>query len=160
MATTLEVLNAAQIAALRNPPMVNLSGAPSLASNASTYFALPLTTQLSKSGNITWSSGTNPSRVTAIVGGTYQVSGTMVWPGALGATNLGRAQIEVNGVTITNTKFNTVAGSVGNVAAVCSGLEVLQAGDYIEVYANQNSGGTITITTFRFGLVLVSLATS
>lgn len=160
MATTLEVLNAAQIASLRNPPMVNLQGAPSLASNPSTYFALPLTTKLSQSGNITWSSGTNPSRVTVIVPGTYAISGTINWPGALGAANMGRAQVQVNTSTVTNTKFNTVPGSTGNVSAVLSGLEVMNAGDFLEVYANQNSGSTITLTSFRLCVWLVSAVTS
>lgn len=160
MATTLEVLNAAQIASLRNPPMVNLTGAPSLASNASTYFALPLTTKLSQSGSITWSSGTNPSRVTVIVPGTYAISGTLNWPGALGAANMGRAQIQINTTTVTNTKFNTVPGSTGNYASVLSGLEVMNAGDFLEVYANQNSGSPITLTAFRLCVYLVSLATS
>ncbi|NUP47563.1 MAG: hypothetical protein HOW97_09670 [Catenulispora sp.] len=159
MATTLEVINAAQIAALLNPPMVNLSGAPSVASSGATYFALPMTSRLSGSGNITWSSGTNPSRVTAVVPGTYAVVGTITWPSTLG-TNNGRAQIQVNGSSVTNTKFSTAQGSSGNIASSCSGLQVLNAGDYLEIYANQASGATISLTSVTLGVWLVSLATS
>lgn len=160
MATTLEVLNAARIATLLNPPMVNLAGAPNLASNASTYFALPLTTRLSGSGNITWSSGTNPSRVTITTPGTYMILGGINWPAALGAANAGRAQIVINGGTVTNTKFNSVTGSSGNFSAVCAGAEVMNSGDYLEIYANQNSGATIALTSVRLYVRLDSLATS
>lgn len=159
MATTLEILNAAQIGMLLNPPMVNLMGVPNLPSNVSTYFALPLTTRLSMSGNITWSSSTNPSRVTITVPGTYAISGSINWPGSLG-TNDGRAQIQINGTNVTNTKFNSVAGSPGNFEAVCAGAEVMNAGDYLEVYANQNSGATITLTSFKLVVNLISLSTS
>lgn len=160
MATTLEVINAAQIATLLNPPMVNLSAsAPTLASSGATYYALPLTTRLSGSGNITWSSGTNPSRVTAVVPGTYAIAGTLNWPSTLG-TNNGRAEIHINGTTVTNTKFGSVAGSSGNISASCAGLEVLNAGDYLEVYANQATGSTITLGGLQLCVWLVSLATS
>ena len=158
MATTLEVINASRIATLLNPPMVNLSGTPTLASSSGTYFALPLTTRLSGSGNLTWSSGTNPSRVTAVVPGTYAIVGTLNWPGTLG-NNIGRAQIEING-SGTNTKFTSVLSSSGNISSTCAGLEVLNAGDYLEVYGNQNSGATITIANLRLCVWLVSAATS
>lgn len=159
MATTLGVLNAAQLAVLLNPPMINLSGSPTLASSGSSYYALPLSSRVSGSGNIVWSSGTNPSRVTAVTPGTYTILGGINWPATLGATNAGRAQIVINGAA-TNTKFSTVAGSTGNVTAVCAGAEVLNAGDYLEVYANQSSGATITLTSVRLYVCLSSLATS
>lgn len=158
MATTLEIVNASRIATLLNPPMVNLSGTPTLASNVSTYFALALNTRLSGSGPITWSSGSNPSRVTAIIPGTYAIAGTLNWPGTLG-NNIGRAQIEING-SGTNTKFTSVPSSSGNISATCSGLEVLNAGDYLEVYGNQASGSTITLANLRLCVWLVSAATS
>lgn len=159
MATTQEVLNAANIARLVNPPMVNLSGTPSLASNASTYFALPLSSAQSTSGAIGWSSSSNPSRVTITVPGTYVILGTIIWPSNLAAA-IGRARIQINGSTVTNTYFSTVNGSSGNFAGTCSGSEVLNAGDYLEVYANQNSGSTFTITSLRLYVKLDSLATS
>jgi hypothetical protein len=159
VATTLEVINAAQIAMLLNPPMANLSGAPNLASNATTYFALPFTSSLSSSGSISWSSGTNPSRITVSVPGTYQILGTLIWPSTLG-TSTGRARIQINGSNVTNTYFSVTAGSTGNYAASCGGAEVLNAGDYLEVYANQSSGSTIAITSLRLVVSLISLATS
>lgn len=159
MATTLETLNAAQIALLLNPPMVNLTGSTSLASSGATYFALPMSSRLSGSGNITWSSGTNPSRVTAVVPGTYAVAGTLVWPSSLG-TNNGRAHLRVNGTTDTNIQFSTSMGSSGNVGQTMAGLQVLNAGDYAEVVANQATGSTLTGVTVMLSVWLVSLATS
>lgn len=143
---------------LLNPPMMNLTGSSTITSDVN-YHALTMTSRLSGSGNITWSSITNPSRVTAVVAGTYQISGTLIWPGTLGSAD-GRAEIHINGSTITNTRFNTIRGSAGNSASVCSGLEVLNAGDYVEIYANQQSGVSVTLTANRFCVSLVSLATA
>ena len=161
MATTLEVLNASQLSMLLNPPMVNLENtAFSLTSNATAYFAITMATQHSKSGNITWSNVTNPSRVTAVVPGTYLVTGTILWPlGPPGlGTNDGRAQAQING-TATDVRFNTIRGSAGNSASVCAGLLVLNAGDFLEIAANQNTGTAFNIVA-SLGVNLVSLATS
>lgn len=159
MATTQELLNASNIARLVNPPMVNLQGTPSLASSASTYFALPFTSAQSASGAIGWSAGSNPSRITITVPGTYSILGTIIWPSNLAAA-IGRARIQINTSTITNTYFSSVNGSSGNFAGTVAGAEVLNAGDYLEVYANQNAGSTFTITSLRLFVKLESLATS
>ena len=158
MATTLEVLTAAQIATLLNPPMVNLEN-PSYSfatSVGSAYTPLPMTQQHSKSGNITWSSGTNPSRVVIVVPGTYMISGTIIWPIALGAGD-GRAQVQVNGVA-SDVRFNTIRGSAGNSASACGGLVVLNAGDYVEIAANEITAPVTLIVSLSVSLI--SLATS
>src|SRR5690242_17524844 len=97
---------------LLNPPMVNLQNTSFVLASSGSYSAIPWTAQLSKSGNITWSSGTNPSRITAVVPGTYLLTGTVIWPGGL-ASGDGRGQIQVNG-SATDIRVTTMRGSVGN----------------------------------------------
>lgn len=157
MATTLEVLTASQVAMLLNPPMVNLQNSSFNVTSGGTYIPITYTTQLSKSGNITWSSGTNPSRITAVVPGTYQVSGSVTWPGTLGVTDA-RGQIEVNGAA-TNIRLSITRGSAGNAGSSVSGLVVLNAGDYVELAVNQGSGSTTAVIAV-FGVNFVGLATS
>lgn len=156
MATTLEVLTASQVAMLLNPPMVNLQNTAFVSTSSGSYTPIPWTTQLSKSGNITWSSGTNPSRVTAVVPGTYLLTGTVIWPGGLG-TGDGRGEIHVNG-NLTDIRVTTMRGSTGNNGASVAGLQVLNAGDYVELAVNQGVTSMTLICTF--GVNLVSLATS
>lgn len=157
MATTLEVLNASQIAMLLNPPMVNLQTTTFTLTNAAGYTPIPWTTSLSKSGNITWSSGTNPSRVTAVVPGTYLVTGTLIWPGTLG-TGDGRGELHLNGSS-TNVRVTTMRGSAGNNGASMAGVQVMNAGDYVELAANQISVASMTLLCM-FSVSLISLATS
>jgi len=156
VATTLEVLTASQIAMLLNPPMVNLQNTSFVLASSGSYSAIPWTAQLSKSGNITWSSGTNPSRITAVVPGTYLLTGTVIWPGGL-ASGDGRGQVQVNG-SATDIRVTTMRGSVGNNGASVAGLQVLNAGDYVELAVNQSVASMTLICTFSVSLV--SLATS
>jgi hypothetical protein len=139
-----------------DPPMMVVTGAPNLTAHASTYFTLPFNAKVASSGGTSWSSSTNPSRITVPKAGTYAVNGRIVWPGTLTAE--GRAEVRVNGVTGMS-RFNTMRGSTGNMASVVAGYEVLQAGDYVEIAANQNSGASTALLT-QFGLHRVSGATS
>lgn len=140
-----------------DPPMMLVTGAPTLASNASTYFALPFNTKVSSSGGTSWSAGTNPSRITVPKAGTYALSGRVIWPGALSTADA-RGEIRVNGTTGL-TRFSTQRASGGSMSSVCSGLEVLAAGDYVEIFFNQNIGSTLTLAT-QFGLHRISSAVS
>jgi hypothetical protein len=140
-----------------DPPMMVVTGAPTLLSHASTYYALPWSARVAGSGAATWSSGTNPSRITVSKAGTYSVAGRITWQSTLAAAD-GRAEVRINGVQSTS-RFNIQRGSGGNASSVCAGYEVLQAGDYIEVWANQNSGSSVGLGT-QFGIHRVSGATS
>lgn len=142
-----------------DPPLMIVTGSPSLASHATNYFALPFDAKVASGGGTSWSATSNPSRVTVPKAGTYDLSGQIVWPGTLG-TNEGRAEIRVNGVLTTfRNRFSTERGSVGNATSVLSGLEVLAAGDYVEIFANQGSGSTNALSV-RFALHRVSSAVS
>ncbi|MFE0329078.1 hypothetical protein ACFW08_20295 [Streptomyces sp. NPDC058960] len=141
-----------------DPAMMVVTGAPNLGSSASTYSALAFNAKVASSGATSWSSGTNPSRITASKSGTYSVSGGINWPAGLGSAD-GRAEVRVNGASTQLVRFNTERGSSGNCISVCAGYLVLNSGDYVEIYANQNSGTTLALTT-QFGLHRVSGATS
>lgn len=159
MASTLEVLNASTITFLQNPPMMSVYTTSYSLASSGAYVAVPFTNRSSSSGAISWSSGSNPTRVTISVPGTYAVNGTIVWPSSLGSTNNGRGHFRINGTTDSMFQFSTVTGSTGNFGAAASGLQVMNSGDYIELMANQASGGA-TIITAVMGIWLVSLATS
>jgi hypothetical protein len=140
-----------------DPPMMVVTGAPSLASSSSVYTALAFNAKVSSSGGTSWSSSSNPSRITVPKAGTYAVSGRIVWPGTLGTADA-RAEVRVNGVQALS-RFTTMRGSGGNMTSVAAGYEVLAAGDYVEIAANQNSGSSTPLLT-QFGLHRVSGATS
>lgn len=90
---------------------------------------------------------TNPSRYTVVTAGYYQLTPTVVW-----ATNgSGYRQIFVakNGDTTHRYGMNNtfVLGVSG--AQVCMNISVvlgLQAGDYVEVWVYQNSGGSLDVS--------------
>jgi hypothetical protein len=138
-----------------DPPLMVVTGAPSLASNASTYFALAFNTKVASSGGTSWSSGTNPSRITVPKAGTYAIAGRVTWPATL-STSDGRAEIRINGVAA-NTRASTVHGSTGNATGALAGYEVLNAGDYVEIWGNQSSGASAALLT-HLGLHRVSSA--
>jgi len=131
-----------------------VTGAPTLATSGS-YLVLPFNQRVSGSGDVTWSSVTNPQRITVQAAGTYSLAGRIVWPASLSA-NDARAEIRVNG-SVGRTRVNTQRGSPGNATAVLAGYEVLDVGDYVELWANQNSGLPAPLLTL-LGLHLVSSA--
>jgi hypothetical protein len=140
-----------------DPPMMLVTGSPTLASHATSYFAMPFSTKVSSSGGTSWSSSSNPSRITVPKAGTYAVSGRAIWPGALGTADA-RGEVHVNGAQAL-TRFSTERASGGSMSSVCAGMEVLNAGDYVEIFFNQNSGSTLTVPV-QFGLYRVSSAVS
>lgn len=117
----------------------------SLASNASTYFAVSFNAQSASNTTGMWSSGT-PTKIFAPTAGTYSVGGFVVWPGGLSTTD-GRGTFRLNGsgVDVTTAKVATQRGSTGNQTAVASGTVIMQAGDYVEMYLNQNSGSALSL---------------
>lgn len=147
MASALEILNAAQLQFERNPPKLIVA--------QSVLQAIPNTTTTA----ITWptpsvdtygaySAGT-PTRATPKVAGTYLVVATIAY--AANATGGRNATIFKNGATTIAT------ASAGNATATWnSDIQVTfpvafnGSTDYIEINANQNSGGSlntvITIT--------------
>lgn len=126
--------------------------------HASTYYAISWTGLQSSNRSGMWAGG-NPTRLVLPTVGTYAVSGTIVWPGGLGA-NDGRAEIRLNG-TVQRARYSITRGSAGNAASVASGQVVCTvAGQYLEVWYNQASAGAISAVAASLGVNRVSTATS
>lgn len=142
-------------------PMVGLlNNSASIASHATNYFALNWAATTSSNRGGQWAIGT-ASRVTALLAGTYDLTGLIVWPGTLG-TATARAEIRLNGSgTSSNTaRFNTMFGSSGNSVSVLAGTVIFTTGGYLEVYVNQNSGSTLTGVIASMTMRRISAATS
>ena len=130
-----------------------------LTSHLTTYYALSFASQASSNYSGMWSAG-NPTRLVAPTAGTYSVNGHIVWPSSLG-TNAGRAEFRQNGsgTAAPYAHVGTMLGSTGNDASVASGILIFTSPGYVEVYANQDTGGTVNVTC-SFGMHRISTATS
>ncbi|WP_331445873.1 hypothetical protein [Streptomyces xanthochromogenes] len=128
------------------PQVQAYNGSVALTSSPTVYTALNLGAQISANQPGMWSSG-QPTRLVATTPGTYAVTGAIIWPSLLGSVD-GRAEVRLNGSgTGSNTaRFSIARGSSGNSAAAASGTVIFTAaGQYLEVYANQNSGGSLNV---------------
>lgn len=131
----------------------------SLPTSASAYTAVSFTAQSSSNTTGMWSAA-SPTRLVAPTAGTYDLSGVVTWPATLASSD-GRGEFRVNGsaTAITTGKVSIVRGSGGNATGVASGTAILAAGDYIELYVNQNSGSTCSLI-IALAMTRVSTATS
>lgn len=140
MASTLEILNAANLAFLRRPPAASfLQASPqSIANVTDTAITWPAPGYDNYSG---YSAGT-PTRYTAQVPGYYQVLGAVSW--AVNATGNRLAEIHLNGVAISQGAVPTTSTVNNATAAVGSGLILMNGTtDYVELFGFQNSGGSL-----------------
>lgn len=156
---SLEYFNGTSWITFEAPQVQTYNAAASLASHATNYFALNLGGIISSNKTGMWASG-NPTRLVAPTPGTYAVTGSIVWPGGLGS-NDGRAEFRLNGSgTASNTaRFSIARGSVGNAPSVASGTVIFTAsGQYLELYANQASGSTISPLPVALGMNRISNA--
>jgi hypothetical protein len=138
MASSLEVLNAANIQFLRNPPLLILAQTSAQALTNGAFVAITWPTP-GVDTYAAWSAA-NPTRITPKVAGTYQVTGSIGW--AVNGTGGRTAQLCKNGVAnVVNqvsvgnsgSAFNTVVQVTALIA--CNGTT-----DYFELYSDQNSG--------------------
>lgn len=156
----LERYDGAGMWAAPEQPMVGVINTSfSLASHATTYYAVNWGGITSSNRGGQWSSG-SPSRVQGLYAGTYELSGVLIWPGTLGSA-IGRAEVRLNGAGVSSNtaRYTTMYGSSGNSAVILAGTVIFTAAGYLEVYANQNSGATVPIT-ISLTLRRISAATS
>lgn len=112
------------------------------------------------------STTTNTSRLTVPTGygGVYQITASVTWtPSSTGAVFL---QVRKNGAASTAPSLAASAGNFGSLFAngdpivQCNGQLRLVAGDYVELYTAQNSGGALalkgTTQAHRFGITWVA----
>jgi hypothetical protein len=145
MASSLEVLNAAQLSFWANKPTASLYNsstftAPNAAETAITWNA-------SKDDN--WSghsSVTNPSRYTAQVAGVYRFSGAITYNANATGYRLGQWYYngsEYNG----NARVYITPSTVSNNTVAMSDLKIRMAvGDYVEMFTYQTSGAGLATT--------------
>jgi hypothetical protein len=100
------------------------------------------------------STSSNTSRFTVPTGGDglYLITTVVVF--AANGTGLRRAQIRKNGAELVGLSGNTVMHGVtaaGDVGVPLTAIADLAAGDYLEVYAWQSSGGALNINSGAAG---------
>jgi len=86
---------------------------------------------------------TQPTRFTAPVAGKYMAFCSVTW--TANATGRRQLSITVNGVGGANAQFSNIPGSLAQPQAV-TGLLDLNANDYVQFSAFQNSGGSLNLT--------------
>lgn len=132
--------------------------AASLASHASTYFAIPWTGLRSSNRSGMWSAGST-TRLVVPLTGTYLMDGVVVWPGTLGSSD-GRGEIRINGTPAPDARVNIARGSGGNAAAIIGGRVIVTAGQYLELFLNQSTGSTVTGIIANMGMTRLTANTS
>ncbi|MFK0182291.1 hypothetical protein ACIQVR_40775 [Streptomyces xanthochromogenes] len=143
---TMEYYDGTQWLSYEAPQVQAYNGSVTLTTSPTVYTALNLGAVISSNRSGMWSAG-QPTRLVATTPGTYAVTGAIIWPSLLGSVD-GRAEVRLNGSgTGSNTaRFSIARGSSGNSAAAASGTVIFTAaGQYLEVYANQNSGGSLNV---------------
>jgi hypothetical protein len=89
------------------------------------------------------SNSTNNSRATAIVAGTYEVTGTVSWPS--NATGARGCRIAKNGTAVLGSASFTGTTNGDVYAITTPAFQVqLNVGDYVEVQGFQSSGGSLS----------------
>lgn len=143
MATTLEVVNAAQLALLLNKPtalLTNYTASQSIPN--STVTAIQFTGALSDNW-AGWSSGAN-TRYTSQVSGLYRISSTVPLGGS--AANRRFIYIYVNGVLFAQAEMGGVVNTSTTNVYSAPALAQLNVGDYVETFYFQDSGGALGTT--------------
>jgi hypothetical protein len=126
---------------LINPPCVQAhqASAQSIPNNTFTAVTLDTVDQLG-GGDTMWVTGSN-TRFTAQTAGTYQISGQVTF--VANATGERAAKFRLNGsADVSEPIENPGAGGPTTVSLVAFHLH-LNVGDYIELMAYQNSGGSL-----------------
>lgn len=141
MASSLDVLHAAKLAFNGNTPNAYLIQGAQQTVVTGVDTAITFTTGLIDSW-LGWKTGT-PTRYTVQVPGVYTISGNVIWDGNSGGRRF--TYIRVNGNI-------QVPGSAGDLAptstdtitiAATTCRYLLAAGDYVEIVANQDTGGDL-----------------
>lgn len=97
---------------------------------------------------------TNPSRITAQTAGRYDITATVLFaPNATGGRTLayrvnGGSDIEIASHPVTSATVNSTLSGLVKL--------VLSVGDYVEIRAWHNSGGSLNVTLQSFGAVFVT----
>jgi len=127
-----------------NKPMAFLyqSAGQSVANNTNTAITLDATREDTYGGH---SNTTNNSRYTAQVAGTYGIIGHVSWP--VNATGVRALELYKNGTVYTSGNQGGPAPVTNWTAQETRITMPLAAGDYVEMFAQQASGGALTLNS-------------
>ena len=93
----------------------------------------------------------NPSRFTITTPGIYQISAYVTWSGSVGGNQRDLA-LRVNGSTYAAFSRGPITAGSGGLTNLSVAWD-LDAGDYFEIAANQDSGITMTVSADRMASV-------
>lgn len=135
---------------LLDPPRTRLRNTATVSTNTSTYTAMTWDTEVEDTDGM-HSTSTNTSRITIVTTGYYQLSGGIGW--AANSTGQRRAWWHVNGTGVLGGLVTIPAGTATEMAIPAATITLsLTAGDYVELFGWQNSGGTLDMNpTTSFG---------
>lgn len=120
----------------------NLTAAQTIGSTGATGTALSWSGVDINNGAL-WASG-QPTRLTAPVAGTYLIEASVQWNGAGGGARI--AYFGVNGAGFgTEASVNAGPNSGGGSEQALSMVKYLAAGDYVETFVMQTSGGNLNV---------------
>lgn len=103
-----------------------------------------------------WSAGSNPSRYTPTVAGRYLIMGRATFVGASGGIR--ESRIWRNGANVNGSSMNVApSGASDRLAPVPVVVELDGSSDYVEVVANQTSGGNVDTFTTSVGQPIVTV---
>lgn len=135
---------------LANPPIFkgHQSGAQSIANSTVTALTLDVEDWDTYDGH---STSVNNSRYTAVVAGTYHVTGS--YAAAANATGIRLVRLAKNGTYIAPSQMAVpTAGLAIDTNIQVSADVVLAVGDYVEVTVYQTSGGALNTTAADSGM--------
>lgn len=137
MASSLEILNAANAQFLRNAPLTVLNTPPAQSVLNTATTAITWSTPVFDNYTA-WASG-NPTRVTPQVPGWYEINGSVGF--AANATGVRIAQLAKNGATnLSQSTTMNVTASFNCVLQIACMVQFNGSTDYVELQADQNSG--------------------
>lgn len=143
MATSIEILNLAQLSFWNNKPTATLyqTSVWATPNNVSPYNTCPFqaSTEDNWSGH---SNVTNNTRYTIPVAGTYRISGLITW--SSNSTGIRVADIQKNGTRVSSVNPYTSANSGTFTSVQIPAVNVVcVVGDYLEMGGYQNSGSSL-----------------
>lgn len=149
MASTIELLNAANLALVQNKPTATLTMASSWSLGSQSITTPTLTAPWGSSNGDNWtghSNTTNNTRYTIQLAGTYALTAVLQFSGNSTGQRFGC--FFRNGSAIAATVVEAGAGGTNPVPVVLPPWQQACAvGDYLEVGGSQNSGSTLTVGT-------------
>lgn len=141
MARTIDVLQAAHLAFFDNVPTAHIlqTTAQTIHNSTDTAIIFNFARVDTWAG---WESG-KPTRYTAVVPGLYAMSSNVIW--AAVATNRRYSYFKVNGTSQVPGSASDIASTLTNNLTVVTPtvVQYLNVGDYVEVYASQDTGSDL-----------------